>query len=123
MKARLFALALGVASLAASPLQSPAPFDPSGKWTITTIDEFGTPVSIGLDISGKPGEYSGQAINGGEVMPLIDLATTPSGMIALFGIRKGVVMVRMAPGVSGKLVGSWDAITEAMIPLTAERSK
>jgi len=77
VRPRLFALLLGAASFAASPVQSSAPFDPAGKWLITTIDELGTPVSIGLDISGKPGAYSGQAFNGDDVMPLVDLATTP----------------------------------------------
>jgi hypothetical protein len=123
VRPRLFALLLGAVSFAASPVQSPAPFDPAGKWLITTIDDLGTPVSIGLDISGKPGAYSGQAFNGDDVMPLVDLATTPTGMIALFGVRQGVVVVRMAPGVTGKMVGTWGAMPEAMIPLTAERSK
>ena len=123
MRPRLFALLLGAVTLAASPIQSPAPFDPAGKWLITTIDDLGTPVSIGLDISGKPGAYSGQAVNGNSVMPLVDLATTPTGMIALFGVRQGVVVVRMAPGVTGKMVGTWGVMPEAMIPLTAERSK
>jgi hypothetical protein len=123
VRLRLFALLLGALSFAASPIQSPVPFDPAGKWMLTTIDELGTPVSIGLDISGKPGAYSGQAFNGDDVMPLVDLATTPTGMIALFGMRQGVVVVRMAPGATGKMVGTWGSVPEVMIPLTAERSK
>ena len=84
---------------------------------------FGTPVSVGIEVSGKPGAYAGQAFNGDDVMPLVDLATTPTGMIALFGVRQGVIVVRMAPGLSGKMVGTWGAMPEAMIPLTAERTK
>ncbi|HVQ40913.1 MAG TPA: hypothetical protein VMS54_01860 [Vicinamibacterales bacterium] len=120
MKVKIFALALTVLSLAVPLPQSTPAFDPVGKWRVTTTED-GTPVSIELEIAGKPGGYSGHAFNGDDKLPLVDLATTPTGMIAMFAVRQGVIVVRMSTSSTGKITGEWGAMPEAT-PLAAVKT-
>ena len=113
MKVHAFAFAFVVLSLALPLSQATPGFDPVGKWRVTTIAEDGTPISIGLEIEGKPGAYSGHAFNGDDKLPLVDLATTPTGMIAMFAVRQGVIVVRMSTSSTGKITGEWGAMPES----------
>ena len=54
-------------------------------------------------------------------IPLRDLATTPNGMIALFDLPEGAIVVRLLRE-GGKHVGAWGQVTQTFA-LTAERGK
>jgi hypothetical protein len=120
VRVHTFALAFTVLGLAATLPQSAPAFDPVGKWRVTTTED-GTPVSIELEIAGKPGAYSGHAFNGDDKLPLVDLATTPTGMVAMFAVRQGVIVVRMSTSSTGKVIGEWGAMPEST-PLAAVKT-
>jgi hypothetical protein len=123
MVSRLAVIALLAASIAPLRPQGPAPFDPVGKWKIQTVSDEGTPMSVTVDITGRPGAYTGTAVTSeGRSLPLRDLATTPSGMIALFDLPQGAIVVRLVRDPQGKHVGAWGAV-EQTFALSAERGK
>ena len=123
MVSRLAIVVLLGASISPLRVQGPAQFDPVGKWKIQTVSEEGTAMSVAVDIAGKPGAYTGTAVTGeGRSLPLRDLATTPNGMIALFDLPQGAIVVRLVRDAQGKHVGAWGAV-EQTYAMTAERSK
>ena len=123
MMIRAFAAALG-ASLGMLPLvasQTTAAFNPVGSWRVSTASDEGQPMSVAVEIAGKPGAFTGEANTGQRVLPLTDLATTPTGFIAFFALPEGFIVVRLSSR-DGKFNGSWGELT-ATYPLTAERGR
>ena len=114
--------ALSVVSLASAPAQTPPTFDPVGTWNISTVDDGGQPMSVVVRIAGKPGAYTGSATTSlNRTIPLRDLATTPNGMIMLFDLPEGAIVVRLVRE-GGKHIGAWGEVTRTFA-LTAERGK
>lgn len=117
---RLSMFALAIAGLSFIPTQDPS-FDPVGTWHVTTMSEMGAPMAVTITVAGKPGAYTGRAVTPDSTLPLLDLATTPSSMIALFNFApKGVVVMRVTRSASGGYGGAWAGI-EQVYPLTAKR--
>ena len=99
--------------------QTPPGFDPAGKWMVTTTTDTGAPMTVTVDIAGKPGAYTGQAVTSeNRTLPLSGLATMPDGMIAFFDLPQGAIVVKLVRDPSGKYVGAWGAV-EATYPLSA----
>ena len=99
--------------------QQAALFDPVGKWTVSTTSDTGQPAKVTVQIAGKVGAYTGHAISPeGNTLPLRDLATTPTGMIAIFDLPQGAVIVRMVRDAKGAFSGAWGAV-EQTVPFTA----
>ena len=119
MVARAVGIAV-VAVVVASVLpQTPPAFDPVGKWTVTTTSDTGAPMTVVVDIAGKPGAYTGQAVTSeNRTLPLGGLATMPDGMIAFFDLPQGAIVVKLIRDASGKYAGAWGAV-EAVFPLSA----
>ena len=120
-----FVVALAVTASPVGPLpqSTPTAFDPLGKWTISTKSDDGTPMTVNVEISGKPGSHGGKAVTSeGRELPLIDLATTPSGVIAVFALPQGVLVSRWSADANGRFRGDWAAAPQT-IGLTAERVK
>jgi hypothetical protein len=92
--------------------QSSQAFDPNGAWTVSTISDTGQPMSVAVQIAGKPGAYTGQAQTPERVLQLRDLATTPNGMIAIFDLPQGAIVVRMVRDAAGKYSGAWGEVTQ-----------
>lgn len=118
-----FLLALAsVVSLSAVPAQTPAAFDPLGAWNVSTVDDNGQPMKVVVQIAGKPGAYTGSATtSANRTIPLRDLATTPNGMIMLFDLPQGAIVVRVVRE-GGKHIGAWGEVVQTFA-LTAERGK
>jgi hypothetical protein len=119
----MVARAIGVAVLAvvvtAVLPQTPPAFDPVGKWAVTTTNDGGAPMTVTVDIAGKPGAYTGQAVTSeNRTLPLGGLATMPDGMIAFFDLPQGAIVVKLVRDPSGKYVGAWGEV-EAVYPLSA----
>ena len=107
---RMGAIALLSAGLSGYEPQSGAlkvepAFDPTGAWTVSTTSDTGQAMTVAVQINGKPGAYTGQANTGQSVLPLRDLATTPTGMIAIFDLPQGAIVVRMVREASGAFSG------------------
>jgi len=123
MTSRLFAVALLIAGSSAVEPQSPATFDPVGKWNVITTSDEGQPMTVAVEIAGKPGAYTGTAVTSqNRTLPPRDLATSPPGMIAIFDLPQGAIIVRLIRDESGKFVGAWCAVPQTFA-LTAERGK
>lgn len=123
MTTRVFAVALLMAASSVVLPQSPALFNPVGKWNVSTTSDDGQPMTVAVEIAGKAGAYTGTAVTSqNRTLPLRDLATTPTGMIAIFDLPQGAIIVRLIRDESGKFVGAWGAVPQTFA-LTAERGK
>jgi hypothetical protein len=124
MTLRTFALALTLLSvLPLVPQNPPATFDPVGTWQISTVAEGGAPMMVTATIAGKPGAYTGRAVTPDRTLPLQEVATTPSGMIALFNMAPdGVVIIKVDRAANGGHTGAWAGI-DRVYPLTAKRAQ
>lgn len=101
---------------------APAAFDPAGKWTVSTTSDDGQPMTATVEISGKPGSYSGQAVtNLGRVIPIREIMTSPSGMMMVAELPQSFLIIRVTRDASGKHTGNWGEILSTY-PLTAERA-
>jgi hypothetical protein len=100
----------------------PAPFDPVGKWSVSTTSDEGQPMTATVEIGGKPGSYTGQAVtNLGRVIPIREIMTSPTGMMMVAELPQSVLVIRVARDASGKHTGNWGEIL-SIYPLTAERA-
>jgi hypothetical protein len=96
--------------------------DPVGKWSVSTVSDEGQPMSVTMDITGKPGSYAGTAVTSlNRTLPLRELATTPIGFVALFDLPQGAIVVRVVRD-GARYVGAWGAV-EQTFALTAEKAK
>ena len=119
MSTRLAAVAVVVAVLPWMSPQSEALFNPVGKWTVSTTTDTGQSVKVSVQLAGKLGAYTGHAISPeGNTLPLRDLATTPIGMIAIFDLPQGAIIVRMVRDAAGKFSGAWGEVQQTY-PFTA----
>ena len=90
-----------------------------GKYTVSTTSDTGQPAKVTVQIAGKLGAYTGSAISPeGNTLPLRDLATTPNGMIAIFDLPQGAIIVRMVKDAKGGFSGAWGEV-EQTVPFTA----
>ena len=122
MTARMFVIGLLVLASSSARAQAPQAMDPVGKWTVSTVSDEGQPMGVTMDITGKPGAYTGQAVTSlNRTLPLRELATTPIGFVALFDLPQGAIVVRVVRE-GGKYVGAWGAV-EQTFALTAEKAK
>lgn len=122
MIAKLCAFGLLVVAIAPIRTQTPNAVDPVGKWTVSTISDEGQPMGVTIEIAGKPGAYTGQAVTSlNRTLPLRELATTPVGFVALFDLPQGAIVVRVVRE-NGKYVGAWGAVQQTFA-LTAEKAK
>ena len=124
MALRMFAFGMAMfAVLPFLPQNPPAGFDPVGTWQISTVSETGAPMTVTVTIGGRPGAYTGRAVTQERTMPLQEVATTPTGMIALFNMAPtGVVIVKVDRTANGGHTGAWAGI-ERVFPLTAKRGQ
>ena len=122
MKTSIVVFGVTLLGLVFSAAQAPASFDPVGTWKISTASDEGAPMSVTATITGKPGDYSGDANTGQRSLPLTDLATTPTGMIAVFALPQGYIVVQLGRGKDGKITGTWGSMSQT-VGLTAEKSK
>ena len=124
MTLRSFALALTMFAVPSVVLHdAQASFDPVGTWQISTVAEAGAPMMVTVTISGKPGAYTGRAVTPERTLPLQEVATTPSGMIALFNMAPdGVVIIKVNRTANGGHTGAWAGI-DRVYPLTAKRAQ
>jgi hypothetical protein len=122
MKPHVVAFGMAMIGLALSAPQAPAAFDPTGSWKVSTVSDEGQPMSVSVTIKGKPGAYAGQAVTGERTLPLTDLATTPTGMIAVFALPQGAIVVQLGANSAGKFTGTWGAMDQTF-SMTAERAK
>jgi len=125
MKAVLFAalLVLTFDPGAAQPRGSSS-FDPVGRWTYSTHDDAGAPVSGTMEITGKPGAYTGTLVSGPDrKLEINDVLTSPSGMVVLANLPDGgVAVIKVWKGADGKIQAGWGAIRQ-VIPATVDRAK
>ncbi len=122
MTARLFAIGLALVTTVPTGAQAPLNVDPVGTWTVATVSDEGQPIKVTMEVAGRPGAYTGSAVTSlNRTLPLRELATTPSGFVALFDLPQGAIVVRVVRE-GGKYVGAWGAVEETFA-LTAEKTK
>ena len=124
MRHLLFATVLVTFAAAGMQPRQAASFDPAGKWTYSTHDDQGAPISGTMEIAGKPGAYTGTIVSGpGRELKVSDVLTSPSGMIVIADLPDGgVAVVKVWKDADGKLGAGWGPIRN-VIPATVERAK
>jgi len=110
--------------LAPGLMQPSADFDPVGKWTYSTHDEAGAPLSGTMEIAGKRGAYNGTISSSPDrTLQISDVFTSPTGMIVIANLPDGgVAVIKVWNGADGKLQAGWGPI-QSVIPATIERAK
>jgi hypothetical protein len=110
---------LGVAYVQQS--AQPAPFDPVGKWSLSTTTDEGQPMTATFEITGGSGSYTGQAVTSlGRAIPIREVMTSPTGMIIVADLPQSYLVVRVIRDSSGRFTGGWGEIQQTY-PLTATR--
>jgi len=124
MRHLLFATVLVTFAAAGMQPRPAASFDPAGKWTYSTHDDQGAPISGTMEIAGKPGAYTGTIVSGpGRELKVSDVLTSPNGMIVIADLPDGgVAVVKVWKDADGKLGAGWGPIRN-VIPATVERAK
>ena len=115
--------ALAVVALAVLSQQAAAPpsIDPVGKWTFATRTQDGQSATGALEITGKPGAYTGQSImTGSQPLPITDVYTSPNDFILIVQLPSSFAVAKLTRGADGKFSGAWGEITDTM-PITVER--
>jgi hypothetical protein len=122
MKSLTLGLVVAAALSYAQAKPSPAMFDPVGKWTYSTQDDAGAPVSGTMEIAGKPGVYTGTIGTGPDRMLQIqDIMTSPHGMVVFANLPDGgAAVIKIWTGADGKLLAGWGPIRN-VIPATVAR--
>jgi len=121
---RTLVLALALVSMSAAQTRPAAAFDPVGKWTYSSQDENGNPISGTMEVAGKPGAYTGTIQGGGDQPILItDVFTSPSGMVVMANLPDGgVAVIKIWTDAAGKIQCGWGPIVK-VIPATVARAK
>ena len=124
MRHLLFATVLVTFAAAGMQPRQAASFDPAGKWTYSTHDDQGAPISGTMEIAGKPGAYTGTIVSGpGRELKVSDVLTSPNGMIVIADLPDGgVAVVKVWKDAEGKLGAGWGPIRN-VIPATVVRAK
>ena len=109
------AFALVVLGLIGQQTTAPKPFDPVGKYSISTTSETGAAVTGTLEITGTPGAYKGQTtISDGTVLGISEVMTSPNGLMAVSELPNGgVALVKLVRDASGKYTGAWGQIAQS----------
>jgi hypothetical protein len=121
-------LVLGLTLVSALAYAQPRPvtaFDPVGKWTYSTRDDEGAAISGTMEITGRPGAYSGTIASAPDrTIPITDVLTSPNGMVVLADLPNngGTAVIKVWKGPDGKLQGGWGPI-RSVIPATVEKAK
>ena len=95
-----------------------------GKWTYATRDDAGAAITGTMEISGKPGAYTGTLNSGPErTLQVSDVLTSPTGMVVMANLPDGgVAVIKVWKDAAGKLQAGWGPI-RAVIPATVERTQ
>jgi len=109
------AFALVVVGLVGQQTTAPKPFDPVGKYSISTTTDAGAAISGTLEITGTPGNYKGATtISDGTVFGLSDVMTSPNGFMAVSELPNGgFALVKLVRDQSGKFTGAWGQIAQS----------
>ena len=99
--------------------------DPVGKWNFTTTNEEGTPTTGTIEISGKPGAYTGRiSTSQGTTLQVGDVMTSKDVLLLLADLPDGAgtAVVKIIRSSTGTYSGHWGAL-RATIPAKVERAK
>lgn len=114
---------IAIATIVVAGQQSPAHFDPVGKWTFETQNEQGATLTGSIDLTGTPGAYKGAiAVSDGTQIPIVEVMTSPRGMLLLGDLPDGSVVVRVLRDSSGALSATWGPVRPVM-PAKVMRAK
>jgi hypothetical protein len=124
MRNLLLALALGASVSGSVQTRPPAAFDPAGKWSYSTRDDAGAPITGTMDITGTPGAYAGTLSSAPDrTLQISEVLTSPNGMVVLANLPDGgVAVIKVWKDAAGKLQAGWGPI-RAVIPANVERTK
>jgi len=114
------ALAAAVSYAQARPVSQ---FDPAGKWTFSTLDDQGAPLSGTMEITGKPGAYTGTITSAPDrVLQINDVVTSANAAVVLADLPDGgVAVIKIWKGADGKIQCGWGPIRN-VIAATLTRS-
>ena len=99
--------------------------DPVGKWNFSTTNEEGTPTTGSIEITGKPGAYTGRITTSqGTTLQVGDVLTSPGVMVLLADLPDGAgtAVVKIIKSSNGAFSGHWGAL-RGTIPAKVERAK
>ena len=99
--------------------------DPVGKWNFSTTNEEGTPTTGTIEISGKPGAYTGRiSTSQGTTLQVGDVMTSKDVLLLLADLPDGAgtAVVKIIRSSTGAYSGHWGAL-RATIPAKVERAK
>jgi len=115
-------LALALVSLTGAQARPVPSFDPAGKWTYSTADDSGQAATGTMEITGKPGAYTGTIQGGGDPFVIKDVFTSPNGAAIFANMPDGgIAVIKMWKEADGSVKGSWVPV-RGMIPATLTRS-
>ena len=117
-------LALALLSLTGAQARPSAMFDPAGKWTFSTADDSGASMSGTMEITGRPGAYTGTIVNGtNPPLPINDVLTSATGAVILANPPDGgVVVIKVWQTADGKIQCGWGQIRN-VLTATVTRAK
>ena len=119
---RTLVLALALTSLAGAQARPVTTFDPAGKWTFSTVDEKGAAISGTMEITGKPGTYTGTIAGGGDQpLQITEVFTSSTGAVLLANLPDGIAFIKMSKEPDGKIKCNWSPVRD-MTPATLTRS-
>jgi hypothetical protein len=125
MRTLVLALGLALASMSSAAQTRPVTtFDPLGKWTFSTQDENGNAISGTMEITGKPGAYTGTIVGGADQpLQINDVFTSPTGMVIMANLPDGgVAVIKVWTDAGGKIQCGWGPVAK-VIPATVGRAK
>ena len=99
--------------------------DPAGKWNFSTTNEEGTPTTGTIEITGKPGAYTGRITTSqGTTLPIGDVMSSKDVLLILADLPDGAgtAVVKIIRSSTGTYSGHWGAL-RATIPAKVERAK
>jgi hypothetical protein len=99
-------------------------FDPSGRWTYSTLDDSGVQTNGTMTITGKPGAYTGTIVTAkGQEIRISDVYTSATGMVVMAPLEDGgTAVIRVSAKADGKLEAGWAPVRN-VIPATVARAK
>lgn len=97
--------------------------DPTGKWTFATTTEDGTPTTGTIEVSGKPGAYTGRiTTNAGSILPIQDLMTSRDAIVILAELPDGAGTAVVKIARSGTAFSGYWGAMRGTIPAKVERA-
>jgi hypothetical protein len=118
----MLALALALVSLTGAQARPVTPFDPAGKWTYSTLDDQGAPISGTMEITGTPGAYTGTIVSD-RTLQINDVLTSANAAVVLTNLPNGgVAVIKIWRDADGTLQCGWGPIP-TVIPVKIARAK